>query len=90
MGETSYFNDILDMIEKASNKELDMILMGDLIYDYVVNESLHANPIHYIETLYDMLLKTRVTQCRESTLDIILTTNPSLHKRSGVIMKNFK
>ena len=27
------------MIEKASNKELDMILMGDLIYDYVVNES---------------------------------------------------
>ena len=29
------------MIEKASNKELDMILLGDLNYDYVVNESLH-------------------------------------------------
>ena len=88
---SSYFNDILDMIEKASNKESDMILMGDLNYDYVVNESLHANPIHYIETLYDMSRliteKTRVTQCTESTLDVILTTNPSLHKRSGVIKK---
>ena len=83
---SSYFNDILDMIEKASNKELDMILLGDLNYDYVVNESLHTNPVYYIETLYDMSQfiaeKTRVTQCTASTQDIILTTNPSLHKRS--------
>ena len=74
------------MIEKASNKESDMILMGDLNYDYVVNESLHADPIHYIETLYDMSQlineKTRVTQCTESTLDVILTTNPSLNYKS--------
>ena len=88
---SSYFDDILDMIEKGSNKELDMILLGDFNYDYVVNESLHANPVYYIETLYDMTQliteKTRVTQCTESTLDIILTTNPSLHKRSGVIKK---
>ena len=79
------------MIEKASNKELDMILLGDLNYDYVVNESLHTNPIHYIEALYEMSQliteKTRVTQSTESTLDIILTTNPGLHKRSGVIKK---
>ena len=31
--------------------------------------------------------KTRVTQSTESTLDIILTTNPGLDKRSGVIKK---
>ena len=31
--------------------------------------------------------KTRVTQSTESTLDIILTTDPGLHKRSGVIKK---
>ena len=31
--------------------------------------------------------KTRVTSNTESTLDLILTTNPSLHKRSGVIKK---
>ena len=88
---SSYFNDVLDMIQKASNKELDMILLGDFNYDNVVNESLHANPVYYIETLYDMTQliteKTRVTECTESTLDIILTTNPSLHKRSGVIKK---
>ena len=29
--------------------------------------------------------KTRVIQNTESTLDVILTANPSLHKRSGVI-----
>ena len=42
----SYFDDILDMIEKASNKEWDMVLLGDLNYDYVVNESLHTNQVH--------------------------------------------
>ena len=42
-----YFDDILDMIEKASNKELDMILLGDFNYDYVVNESFYANPVYY-------------------------------------------
>ena len=31
--------------------------------------------------------KTRVTSSTESTLDLILTTNPSLHKRSGVMNK---
>ena len=60
-------------------------------YHYVVNESLHSNPIHNIESLYDMSQliteNTRVTQNTESTLDVILTTNPSLHKRSGVITK---
>ena len=79
------------MIENATKKELDIRILGDLNYDYIVNESLHSNPIHYIESLYDMSQliteKTRVTQNTESTLDVILTTNPSLHKRSGVIMK---
>ena len=68
-----------------------MILLGDLKYDYVVNESLHNNPVYYIETVCDMsqliMEKARVTQCTESTLDIILSTNFSLYKRSGVIKK---
>ena len=50
----SYFNDILDMIEKATVKGQDCILLGDLNYDYDINESLHKNPIHYIESLYEM------------------------------------
>ena len=44
-----------------------------------------------MESLYDMSQlmseKTTVTHSTESTLDVILTTNPSLHKRSGVITK---
>ena len=60
---------------------LDMIILGDMNYDYVINESLHSNHIHYIESLYDMSQliteKTRVTSNTESTLDLILTTNPS-------------
>ena len=79
------------MIENASKKELDMIILGNLNYDYVIKESLHSHPIHYIESLYDMSQliteKTRVTSSTESTLDLILTTNPSLYKRSGVMKK---
>ena len=71
-----------------------MILLGDLNYDYVVNESLHTNPVHYIEALYEMSQliteKTRVTQRTESTLNMILTTNPGLHKRSGVIKETLR
>ena len=31
-----------------------MILLGDLNHVYVVNESLHTHPVHYIEALYEM------------------------------------
>ena len=40
-----YFNYILDMIEKAD--KLYMAILGDLNYDYVVNDSLHTNPVHW-------------------------------------------
>ena len=43
---SSHFNSLLDMIENATKKKLDIIILGDLNYDYVVNESLHSNPIH--------------------------------------------
>ena len=89
----SYFNDILDMIEKATVNGQDCILLGDgdLNYDYDINESLHKNPIHYIESLYGMTQlitdKTRVTECSETLLDVILTTNPELHRVCGVVTK---
>ena len=53
------------MIEKATVNGQDCILLGDLNYDYDINESLHKNPPHYIESLYGMTQlitkKTRVT-----------------------------
>ena len=79
------------MIEKATVNGQDCILLGDLNYDYDINESLHKNPIHYIESLYEMTQliteKTRVTECSETLLDVILTTNPELHRVSGVVKK---
>ena len=44
----SYFNDILDMIEKATVNGQDCILLGDLSYDNDINKSLHKNPIQYL------------------------------------------
>ena len=73
------------MIVKATVNGQDCILLGDLNYDYDINESLHKNPIHYIESLYEMTQliteKTRVTECSETLLDVIMTTN------SGVVKK---
>ena len=41
------------MIDKAWDKEQDMIPLSDLNHDYVVNESLHTNPVRSVEALYD-------------------------------------
>ena len=79
------------MIEKATVKGQDCILLGDLNYDYDSNESLHKNPVQDIESLYEMTLlnteRTRVTECSETLHDVILTTNPELYRVSGVVKK---
>ena len=41
-------------MEKASNKELDMVWLGNLNYNCVDIKSFHTNPVHYVETFYDM------------------------------------
>ena len=67
--------------------------MGDLNYDYKLDESLSNNPIHYIEMAYEMtqiiLQPTRETSDTSTTLDIILVSHPGLHKSSGVMKDNF-
>ena len=86
---TAYFESLLDMLEKAKVCELEMIVLGDLNYNYVIDETLCKNPLYYIELLHDMkqliLDKTRVTEKSQSTLDVILTTRPDLHVKSGVV-----
>ena len=65
------------MIEKATFKGQDFILLEDMNYDY-------KNPIHYIESLYEMTqhitARTIVTECSETLLDVIVTTNSELHR----------
>ena len=84
----SYFNSILDVLEKADSDGIDMLVLGDLNYDYKLDENLHKNPLHYIENLHGMsqLITdiTRKTHVSQTTPDVILTTCPGLHTRSGV------
>ena len=79
------------MIEKATVNGQDCILLGDFNYDYDINESPRKNPIHCIESLYGMTQlitdKTRVMECLETLLDVILTKNPELHRVSSVVKK---
>ena len=84
---------VVDMYEKAQLDDIPIILMGDLNYDYKLDESLSNNPIHYIEMAYEItqlvLQPTRETSDTSTTLDIILVSHPSLHQSSGVMKYNF-
>ena len=83
-----YFNDMLDMFEKAYVENSELCLAGDLNHNYVFDESLSTNPIHYIENLY--MLKqivtepTRVTMTSSTLLDVILTSIPDKHVMTGI------
>ena len=89
----AYYNKIIDMYERAQLDDIPIISLGDLNYDYKLDESLSNNPIHYIEMAYEMtqliLQPTRETSDTSTTLDIILVSYPGLHKSSGVIQYNF-
>ena len=89
----AYYNKIIDMYERAHLDDIPIISMGDLNYDYKLDESLSNNPIHYIEMAYEMtqliLQPTRETSDTSTTLDIIFVSHPGLHTSSGVIQYNF-
>ena len=83
-----YYNNILDHIEQVKNQANDIIIIGDLNFNYQFDVSLSTNPVHYIESAYDMTQlveqPTRVTETSSSLLDIILTTVPERHKYTRV------
>ena len=49
-----YYYGILDILDKASLEDKDIILSADLNIDYIMDESLSSNPVHHIEILYDI------------------------------------
>lgn len=83
-----YYSKMLDMLEKASMETKEMIILGDLNYDYKIDESLSNNPLHYLESLYlltQLIEKpTRVTRKSSKLIDVILTSCPEKHKFSNV------
>ena len=88
-----YYSKIVDMYEKAQLDDFPIISMGDLNYDYKLDESLSNNPIYYIEMAYDLkqliVQPTRETIETFTTLDVILVSHPDLHKKNGVMKYNF-
>ena len=89
----AYYSKAVDMYERAQLDDIPIISVGDLNYDYKLDESLSNNPIHYIEMAYEMtqliLQPTRETSDTSTPLDIILVSHPELHKSSGVMKYNF-
>jgi hypothetical protein len=73
----------------ASSENKHLILIGDLNYNYMFDESLESNPIHYIEKCYSMQQiitePTRITPHTSSLIDVLLTTMPHEHRRTKVI-----
>ena len=84
-----YYERIVDMFECPRMTEYPVISLGDLNFNYILDETLFTNPIHYIETAYDMhqLIDqpTRVDDKTSSVLDVILTSHPALHRKSAVL-----
>ena len=77
------------MLECARMSEHPVISLGDLDFNYILDETLSTNPIHYIETACDMhqLIDqpTRVDDKTSLVLDVILTSHPALHRKSAVL-----
>ena len=86
---TEFYEKIVDMFECAGMTEYTVVSLGGLKFNYILDETLFANPIHSIETTFDMhqLIdqSTRVDDKTSSVLDVILTSHPALHRKSAVL-----
>ena len=83
-----YYENMINVIENIMCDH-DCVLMGDLNYNYDINESLSTNPIHYMSQLFGMSQlvtePTRVTMTSSSLIDVIMTTSPECHTHTGVM-----
>ena len=63
------------------------ISLGDLDYNYILDETLSTNPIHYWNCIWHQLIDqpTRVDDKTSSVSDAILTSHPALRRKSAVL-----
>ena len=84
---------MVENIELAPSMNMQMIILGDLNFNYQIDESLSSNPIHLIENLFQMSQiieePTRKTPTTSTLLDVILTSVPDRHTKSKVIKTAF-
>ena len=81
--QSEYNENILNMLDKVDAEEKCNFIMGDLNFDYKLDESLSSNPLYYIENAYgytQMITEiTRKTTNTESIIDVLLTSNPEFY-----------
>ena len=84
----AYIKSMLDQIDNFFSYNENIILMGDLNYDYKLDESLSYNPLHQIEILYGMrqLINspTRVTLTTPTLIYVMFSTEHESHIVTGV------
>ena len=84
----AYFNAILDQVDQIYTDHDNVILLGDLNYNYVSNQSLMTSPLYQLETMYGMTQlvcePTRVTVNTATLLDVIFSTNYQSHSVTEV------
>ena len=86
----AYLKSMLDQIDNVYSYNENVMLMGDLNYDYILDESLSSHPLHQIEILYGMrqLINSpaRVTLTTSTIIDVMFSTEHESHVATGVIM----
>ena len=82
----TYLKSMLDQIDNVFNEII--LLMGDLNYDYNLDESLSPNRLHQNEILYGMRqlinCPTRVTLTTSTLIDVMFSTEHEYHIVTGL------
>ena len=77
----------------ASSLNENTVLLGDLNFDYKINETLSSNPLYYIESVTGMKQlvtdHTRVAINSSTLIDIILSSVSDSHVSTGVAKTSF-
>jgi hypothetical protein len=76
---TSYFDETIEMLDRALAEKKEMIMLGDFNWDHQGDGNYDNNPVQkleeYMEARQIVRSPTRVTLGTSSTIDLILTTN---------------
>ena len=86
--DVNYFNDTIDMINKASNEDKEIIICGDFNWDYKLDENLSTNKVKQLEDLFvlhQMVHKPTRTENGDKIIDLILTSTPVNHIHTDVL-----
>ena len=83
VSQKDYFSDITEILVKACNLNMEIVLMRDLNVDCSLNNFNNQNKLYQLCQLFDFsqLVKgpTRLTENTSTVIDVILSTMPQMH-----------